>query len=85
MLPQQLQSFYEPVLMESDKEIGIIVKAADKLSAYIKCIEEQKAGNTEFESAAAQTMASMKDMHREELDWFITECLPAFSLNLDQL
>ena len=85
MLPEQLQSFYEPVLMESDKEIGIIVKAADKLSAYIKCIEEQKAGNTEFESAAAQTMASMKDMHREELDWFITECLPAFSLNLDQL
>ena len=85
MLPEQLQSFYEPMLMESDKEIGIIVKAADKLSAYIKCIEEQKAGNTEFESAAAQTMASMKDMHREELDWFITECLPAFSLNLDQL
>lgn len=85
MLPEQLQSFYEPVLMESDQEIGIIVKAADKLSAYIKCIEEQKAGNTEFESAAAQTMSSMKDMHREELDWFITECLPAFSLNLDQL
>lgn len=85
MLPEQLQRFYEPVLMESDKEIGVIVKAADKLSAYIKCIEEQKAGNTEFESAAAQTMASMKEMHREELDWFITECLPAFSLNLDQL
>ena len=71
--------------MESDKEIGVIVKAADKLSAYIKCVEEQKAGNTEFESAAKQTMASMKDMQREELDWFIAECLPAFSLNLDQL
>ena len=85
MLPQQLQSLYEPVLMESDKEIAVIVKAADKLSAYIKCIEEQKAGNTEFESAATQTMASMKEMSREELDWFITECLPAFSLNLDQL
>ena len=85
MLPEQLQSFYEPVLMESDKEIGIIVKAADKLSAYIKCIEEQKAGNTEFESAATQTLASMMEMHREELDWFIAECLPAFSLNLDQL
>lgn len=85
MLPEQLQSFYAPVLMESDQEIELVVKAADKLSAYIKCIEEQKAGNTEFESAAAQTMASMKEMHREELDWFITECLPAFSLNLDQL
>lgn len=56
MLPEQLQRFYEPVLMEGDKEINLIVKAADKLSAYIKCIEEQKAGNTEFESAAAQTM-----------------------------
>ncbi len=85
MLPEALQPFYAPVLMESDKEIEHIVKAADKLSAYIKCVEEQKAGNTEFESAATQTMASMKDMHREELDWFITECLPAFSLNLDQL
>ena len=85
MLPEQLQSFYEPVILESNPEIALIVKAADKLSAYIKCIEEQKAGNSEFESAAAQTMASMKEMHREELDWFIDECLPAFSLNLDQL
>ena len=85
MLPEALQPFYAPILMESDKEIERIVKAADKLSAYIKCVEEQKAGNTEFESAAAQTMASMKDMHLEELDWFIAECLPAFSLNLDQL
>jgi 5'-deoxynucleotidase len=85
MLPEQLQPFYAPVLMESDKEVELIVKAADKLSAYIKCIEEQKAGNTEFESASVQTMASMKEMHREELDWFIDECLPAFSLNLDQL
>lgn len=85
MLPEQLQSVYTPLLMESDPEINIIVKAADKLSAYIKCVEEQKAGNTEFESAANQTMASMKEMGREELDWFIAECLPAFSLNLDQL
>lgn len=85
MLPEQLQPFYEPVLMESDPAVKPIVKAADKLSAYIKCIEEQKAGNTEFESAAAQTMASMKEMGREELDWFVAECLPAFSLNLDQL
>ena len=85
MLPEQLQSFYAPVLMESDKEIEQIVKAADKLSAYIKCIEEQKAGNTEFESAAKQTMESMKAMEQPELNWFIAECLPAFSLNLDQL
>lgn len=85
MLPPELQPFYESALLESDEQIAVIVKAADKLSAYIKCIEEQKAGNTEFESAAAQTMASMKEMKREELDWFIAECLPAFSLNIDQL
>jgi len=85
MVPEKLQPFYAPILLESDEEIAVIVKAADKLSAYIKCIEEQKAGNTEFESAANQTMASMKAMGRPELDWFIAECLPAFSLNLDQL
>ena len=85
MLPEALQPFYEPILMESEEEIVPIVKAADKLSAYIKCVEEQKAGNTEFESAAAQTMKSMAEMGRPELDWFIAECLPAFSLNLDQL
>ena len=85
MLPEQLQPFYRPVLLESDKEVETVVKAADKLSAYIKCVEEQKAGNMEFESAATQTMVSMKAMNREELNWFIEECLPAFSLNLDQL
>ncbi|MBE6941653.1 MAG: 5'-deoxynucleotidase [Ruminococcaceae bacterium] len=85
MLPEQLQAHYEPIIQESDPEIRLVVKAADKLSAYIKCIEEQKAGNTEFESAAKQTMDSMKAMECAELNWFIEECLPAFLLNLDQL
>ena len=85
MLPSQLRESYAPLVMESDEQIGIVVKAADKLSAYIKCVEEQKAGNTEFDSAAIQTMESMKAMGLPELDWFIAECLPAFSLNLDQL
>ena len=85
MLPEQLRPFYTPLVMEEDHEIGIIVKEADKLSAYIKCVEEQKAGNTEFESAARQTMDAMYAMERPELDWFIRECLTPFSLNLDQL
>ena len=85
MLPQELRSSYEQYVLEEDQITKPIVKAADKLSAHIKCLEEQKAGNTEFESAAAQTMTAMKKMEREELDWFIAECLPAFSLNLDQL
>ena len=85
MLPQQLRDSYEHLVLEDDETVNPIVKAADKLSAYIKCIEEQKGGNSEFDSAAAQTMASMKEMQLPELDWFIDECLPAFALNLDQL
>ena len=85
MLPKQLRDSYEHLVLENDEEVNPIVKAADKLSAYIKCVEEQKGGNSEFDSAAAQTMASMKEMNLPELDWFIAECLPAFALNLDQL
>ena len=85
MLPQELRSSYEHLVLEDDEEVAPIVKGADKLSAYIKCAEEQKAGNTEFDSAAAVTMQALKTMGREEMDWFIENCLPAFSLNLDQL
>ena len=85
MLPQQLRSSYEPLVMEEDAQVKPIIKAADKLSAYIKCIEEQKAGNTDFDSAAEQTIRAIRDMHMPELDWFVEHCLPAFSLNLDQL
>ena len=85
MLPPQLRESYAPLVMESDEQIGIVVKAADKLSAYIKCVEEQKAGNTEFDSAAKQTMHSMQEMGLPELDWFLDNCLAPFSLNLDQL
>ena len=85
MLPQELRASYEHLVLEDDAEVLPIVKAADKLSAHIKCLEEQKAGNTEFDSAAKQTWDSMKAMHLPELDWFLDHCLPAFSLNLDQL
>ena len=85
MLPQELRSSYEHLVLEDDEEVAPIVKGADKLSAYIKCVEEQKTGNTEFDSAAAVTMQALKTMGREEMDWFIENCLPAFSLNLDQL
>lgn len=85
MLPEALQESYRSAVMEDDATIAPIVKAADKLSAYIKCVEEQKAGNTEFDSAAEQTLAAMHAMDLPELEWFIRECLPAYSLNLDQL
>ena len=85
LLPPQLRDSYAHLVLEDDEAVLPIVKAADKLSAYIKCVEEQKAGNSEFDSAAALTMESMQKMALPELDWFIRECLPAFSLNLDQL
>ena len=85
MLPRELRASYEHFVLEDDPELEPIVKGADKLSAYIKCVEEQKTGNTEFDSAAQQTMAALKAMNREELNWFIDHCLEPFGRNLDQL
>ena len=85
MAPTPLRDYYAALILDEDEEVRPIVKAADKLSAYIKCIEEQKAGNTEFDFAAKLSMDAMIEMDLPELNWFIAECLPAFSLNLDQL
>ena len=85
MLPQELRASYEQYVLESDEALEPFVKGADKLSAHIKCLEEQKAGNTEFDTAARQTWEAMKAMNRPELDWFLDNCLPAFALNIDQL
>ena len=85
MIPQELRNAYEHLVLEDDEAVLPTVKAADKLSAYIKCIEEQKAGNTEFDSAAEATMAALKKLQMPELDWFIENCLDPFRLNLDQL
>ena len=85
MLPPQLRASYEHLVLEDEEEVLPFVKAADKLCAHIKCLEEQKAGNTEFDTAAKQTWESMKQMGRPELDWFLDNCLGAFGLNLDQL
>ena len=85
MLPPALRASYEHLVLEDDAAVEPIVKAADKLSAHITCLEEQKAGNTEFDSAASQTWESMKAMGLPELDWFLDNCLGAYSLNLDQL
>lgn len=85
LLPAQLRRSYESLVLEDEPELLPIVKAADKLSAHIKCLEEQKAGNTEFDTAARQTWEAMKDMKRPELEWFLDNCLEAFVLNLDQL
>ena len=85
MLPPELAALYEPLVRESDESVRRYVKAADKLSAYIKCVEEGKAGNSEFKMAAGQTLAALKEMDMEELDWFMERFLPAFELTLDEL
>ena len=84
-LPPQLRASYEHDVLEDDVELAPFVKGADKLCAHIKCLEEQKAGNAEFDTAASQTWQALKAMNRPELDWFLENCLSAFTLNLDQL
>ena len=85
MMPPELRKSYEHLVMEDDPEVEPIVKAADKLAAHIKCLEEQKAGNTHFDSAAKQTWDAMRAMNMPELNWFLDFCLGAFKLDLDQL
>lgn len=85
MLPPELRGSYEHDVLEDDEALAPIVKGADKLSAHIKCLEEQKAGNTEFDTAARQTWEAIRAMERPELNWFVEHCLGAFALNLDQL
>lgn len=85
MLPPELRASYEHDVLEDDETLTPIVKGADKLSAHIKCLEEQKAGNTEFDTAARQTWEAIQAMDRPELNWFVEHCLGAFALNLDQL
>ena len=85
MLPQQLRKSYELDVLEEDLTVKPIVKAADKLSAHIKCLEEQKSGNADFDFAARQTWEAMKAMNLPELEWFLQNCLAPFTMNLDQL
>ena len=85
MLPQELQSVYAPILTPDDAEIEKLVKAADKLSAYIKCVEELKAGNTEFREAAAQTRKALEGYGLPEVAYFLDTFIDSFSLTLDEL
>ena len=62
-----------------------ILKAADKLSGLIKCMEEKQSGNLEFESAARAQLKALEEMHLPEVDWFMQQMLPAYKLTLDEL
>ncbi len=85
MLPEALRPAYAPLLAEPDPELRPLVKAADKLSAYIKCIEERRAGNDEFLQAEQKTLDALRGYDLPEVDWFLEHFIPAFELTLDEL
>lgn len=85
MLPPALQEDYRSILTIQDPEVAALVKAADKLSAYIKCLEELKAGNNEFREAASQTRQALEGYGLPEVDYFLKTFLESFSLSLDEL
>lgn len=87
MLPEDFQSEFSPLLIpnENDAELWKLVKAADKISALIKCLEERKAGNSEFIKAGEGIKESIEKLDMPEAKVFIEEFLPAFELTLDEL
>ena len=85
MLPDEIRPAFTPYLKEEPGEVHDLVKAADKLSAYIKCVEELKMGNNEFRQAAEQTLELIKASGLPEVDYFVEYFLPAFELTLDEL
>ena len=84
-LPAPLRATYSDLFAGGSETEHRLVKAADKLCAYIKCVEEEKCGNSEFISAKASTARSIAAMGCEELDWFVEHLLPTFSMTIDEM
>lgn len=85
-LPPELRPAYEELLVgETQKQLHDLVKAADKLSAYVKCIEERKAGNNEFLSAEKQSRRTLEESGLPEVVYFLEHFIPAFEKDLDEL
>ena len=76
---------YEGLLNVADDEVEVLIKAADKLSAWIKCIEELKAGNLEFRAAAVQTEQALDEYHLPEVAFFKEHFMDSFRLTLDEM
>lgn len=87
MLPDDIREEYEDLFFarEQDAYLWKLVKAADKISALIKCVEEEKAGNTEFANAKKMTRKSIDAMELEEVAVFFEEFFPAYLKTLDEL
>lgn len=85
MLPHELTEAYTPLLRVEDPQVCRYIKAADKLAAWLKCLEERKAGNREFVQAEEETLHALKDMNMDEVTWFLEHMGEAFGLTLDEL
>ena len=87
MLPEDLKEEYDPLIRENskeDKDLLALVKAADKLSALIKCVEERAMGNMEFRKAEETLRLSLEKMNLPEVNCFLEEFLPSYLLTLDE-
>ena len=87
MLPEDLREEYAPffIKQEEDRQLWKFVKAADKICALTKCIEEAKAGNTEFEKAAISTRTAIEEMNMPEAECFMADFLESYGLTLDEM
>ena len=84
-LPEEMRGEYSALLNEEDNPQRDLIKAADKLAAYIKCLEELRAGNEEFRSAAIQTRNKLYALKLPEVDYFLEHFITAFEMTLDEL
>jgi len=86
LLPEDLLPHYQPLVMsECSEEEGCIIKAADKISALMKCLEERSMGNTEFFVAEAGLRSTIDSMDMPEVQCFMEEFLPSLMLTLDEV
>lgn len=85
-LPDRWNSYYEGLLVENeeDEHLWRYVKAADKLSALIKCIEEKKMGNSDFLQAEMTITAAIKAMNMPEAEYFMENFIPAYEMTIDE-
>lgn len=85
MIPEDLQSAYEPLINQADNEEHVLMKAADRIAAYLKCIEEENAGNHEFVMAKKAILKTIKKIDLPEIRDFMDEFIGSFYLTLDEL
>ena len=86
MLPDTLKEEYREYILPNEESFEYkLVKAADRLAAYLKCVEEVKAGNSEFKKARSTIGSELKNLKRPEVDYYLKEFASAFDLSLDEL